>query len=109
MGFFDKIKGWLNIGGVKVLLWKYSEPLSKSNPVITGAVLFKSKNDKTVSGLEVLIRQGALSFERWTGEPAPLEAMRVAASAAGTEAEGQIGSGHVSDARSSPRRRRVES
>ena len=57
----------------------------------------------TVSGLEVLVRQGALSFERWTGEPAPLEAMRVAASAAGTEAEGQIGSGHVSEARSSPR------
>ena len=57
----------------------------------------------TVDGLEVLVRQGALSFERWTGRLAPLEAMRVAASAAGTEAEGQIGSGHVSEARSSPR------
>lgn len=33
----------------------------------------------TVDGLEVLVRQGALSLERWTGRPAPLEAMRVAA------------------------------
>lgn len=30
----------------------------------------------TVDGHEVLARQGALSFERWTGRPAPLEAMR---------------------------------
>jgi shikimate dehydrogenase len=32
----------------------------------------------TVDGLEVLVRQGALSFERWTGREAPLEAMRAA-------------------------------
>lgn len=32
-----------------------------------------------VDGLEVLVRQGALSFEAWTGRPAPLEAMRAAA------------------------------
>ncbi len=30
----------------------------------------------TVGGLEVLLAQGALSFERWTGRQAPLEAMR---------------------------------
>ena len=34
---------------------------------------------RVVEGLEVLVRQGALSFERWTGVPAPLEAMRAAA------------------------------
>jgi shikimate dehydrogenase len=34
---------------------------------------------RTVDGLEVLVHQGALSFERWTGQPAPLEAMRTAA------------------------------
>ena len=34
-----------------------------------------------VSGLEVLVRQGALSFERWTGRSAPLDAMRRAARA----------------------------
>jgi shikimate dehydrogenase len=31
-----------------------------------------------VDGLEVLARQGAASFERWTGLPAPLEIMRAA-------------------------------
>jgi shikimate dehydrogenase len=35
-----------------------------------------------VGGLEVLVRQGARSFELWTGEPAPLAAMRAAAAAA---------------------------
>lgn len=35
-----------------------------------------------VDGLEVLVRQGARSFERWTGSPAPLAAMRAAAHAA---------------------------
>jgi shikimate dehydrogenase len=34
---------------------------------------------RTVDGLEVLVRQGALSFERWTGVAAPIEAMRAAA------------------------------
>jgi shikimate dehydrogenase len=31
-----------------------------------------------VDGLEVLVRQGAASFERWTGVPAPIEVMRAA-------------------------------
>jgi shikimate dehydrogenase len=34
---------------------------------------------RVVDGLEVLVRQGALSFERWTGREAPLETMRRAA------------------------------
>ena len=34
---------------------------------------------KTVDGLEVLVHQGALSLERWTGRPAPIETMRRAA------------------------------
>ena len=32
-----------------------------------------------VDGLEILVRQGARSFERWTGRPAPLEILRAAA------------------------------
>ncbi len=55
MGLWAKIKGWLNIGGVKVLLWKYNEPLSKSSPVISGGVLLKTKSDKTVTSLEVKV------------------------------------------------------
>jgi shikimate dehydrogenase len=34
---------------------------------------------KVVSGLEMLIYQGAASFELWTGKPAPVEVMRKAA------------------------------
>jgi shikimate dehydrogenase len=33
----------------------------------------------TVDGIEVLVRQGALSLREWTGREAPLEAMRAAA------------------------------
>ena len=33
---------------------------------------------RVVDGLEVLVRQGAASFERWTGLPAPVEIMRKA-------------------------------
>jgi shikimate dehydrogenase len=34
--------------------------------------------DPVVDGLEVLVRQGAASFERWTGVTAPLDVMRFA-------------------------------
>jgi shikimate dehydrogenase len=36
---------------------------------------------EVVDGLEVLVRQGALALERWTGREAPLESMRSAARA----------------------------
>jgi shikimate dehydrogenase len=35
-----------------------------------------------VDGLDVLVHQGALSFERWTGHPAPVQAMQTAVRAA---------------------------
>ena len=34
---------------------------------------------RTVDGIEILVRQGALSLERWTGMDAPLDAMRLGA------------------------------
>jgi shikimate dehydrogenase len=34
---------------------------------------------RVVDGLELLVAQGALSFERWTGRPAPVAVMAVAA------------------------------
>jgi shikimate dehydrogenase len=37
----------------------------------------------TVDGIEILVQQGALSLETWTGRPAPLETMRAAARAHG--------------------------
>jgi shikimate dehydrogenase len=39
----------------------------------------RAGGSRTVDGLEVLVRQGALSFERWTGRESPIEAMRAAA------------------------------
>jgi shikimate dehydrogenase len=33
---------------------------------------------RVVDGFEVLVRQGAASFERWTGVPAPVDVMRAA-------------------------------
>ena len=37
---------------------------------------------RTINGLEMLVWQGALAFERWTGSKAPVVAMRRAAKAA---------------------------
>ena len=43
----------------------------------TPLVAWASRGDgHIVGGLEVLVRQGALSFELWTGHEAPVEAMR---------------------------------
>jgi shikimate dehydrogenase len=38
----------------------------------------RAASAEVVDGLEALVRQGAASFELWTGMPAPLEAMRAA-------------------------------
>ncbi len=40
----------------------------------------------TVDGLEILVRQGALSFAFWTGRAAPLDSMRAAARDRGSDA-----------------------
>lgn len=45
-------------------------------PVCRWAV---ERGARVVDGLEVLVRQGALSLERWTGQSAPVETMRAAA------------------------------
>ena len=39
----------------------------------------KAAGAKVVSGVEMLIYQGAASFELWTGKSAPVEVMRQAA------------------------------
>jgi shikimate dehydrogenase len=36
----------------------------------------RERGCRTLDGLEVLVAQGAASFERWTGVPAPVEVMR---------------------------------
>ncbi len=47
-----------------------------ATPLLAAA---SSRGASTVGGLEVLVAQGALSFEHWTGRPAPLAAMRAGA------------------------------
>ena len=47
----------------------------------------------TLDGLEILVAQGALSLEHWTGQPAPVEVMRRAAREQGRERSGDGGSG----------------
>jgi shikimate dehydrogenase len=38
----------------------------------------RTRGARVVDGLDILVAQGAASFERWTGETAPREAMREA-------------------------------
>ncbi|MGO9322632.1 MAG: shikimate dehydrogenase [Solirubrobacteraceae bacterium] len=49
---------------------------SGSTPLLAAA---RAHGARTVDGLDVLVAQGALSFELWTGRTAPLEVMRRAA------------------------------
>jgi len=50
-----------------------------STPLLAAA---RERGVPTLDGLEVLVAQGALSLELWTGRPAPIEVMRRAARAA---------------------------
>jgi shikimate dehydrogenase len=43
----------------------------------------RERGISVVDGLDLLVRQGALSFERFTGRPAPLDVMRAAAGFSG--------------------------
>jgi shikimate dehydrogenase len=45
-------------------------------PESATAAAARAAGAHVVDGLEVLVRQGAASFERWTGVPAPFEIMR---------------------------------
>jgi shikimate dehydrogenase len=51
----------------------YSGEHTRPTPLLAAA---RRHDVATVSGLEVLVAQGALSFEKWAARPAPLEAMR---------------------------------
>jgi len=45
-------------------------------PETATAARARSAGARVVTGLEVLVAQGAASFELWTGLPAPLDVMR---------------------------------
>lgn len=48
MGFLDTVKGWLNIGGVKVKLQGVNPRIPRSGGQIDGSVVLTSKSDKQV-------------------------------------------------------------
>jgi len=52
---------------------------SEVTPVVAWAL---AGGARVVEGTEVLVHQGALSLERWTGRPAPIAAMRAAVGSA---------------------------
>jgi shikimate dehydrogenase len=45
-------------------------------PETATAVAARDAGARVITGLEVLVAQGAASFELWTGEPAPVDVMR---------------------------------
>ncbi len=51
MGFFDKVKGWLNIGGVKVKIEGLNPTVKKSENQLSARVVLTTKSDKQVLGL----------------------------------------------------------
>jgi shikimate dehydrogenase len=50
----------------------------------------RARGTRLVDGLEVLVRQGALSFVRWTSEDPPLEVMREAVRTCGDHPAGRV-------------------
>jgi shikimate dehydrogenase len=54
----------------------------------TGAAA-RAAGARVIGGLEVLVAQGAVSFERWTGVPAPIDVMRAAVGLPGDASTGQ--------------------
>jgi sporulation-control protein spo0M len=62
MGLWDTIKGWFNIGGVKVKLQDVPSTVSKSGNEVTGKVVLTSKSDK-----QVLKMTYKLILEKTTG------------------------------------------
>jgi shikimate dehydrogenase len=53
-------------------------------PESATAAAARASGAKVVDGFEVLVRQGAKSFELWTGVPAPIDVMRRAVRSVGT-------------------------
>jgi shikimate dehydrogenase len=47
-------------------------------PETVTASAARAAGARVITGLEVLVAQGAASFEHWTGQPAPVEVMRQA-------------------------------
>jgi shikimate dehydrogenase len=67
---------FLELGGVRQLVDLAYRPGGGDTALVAAARA--AGCERIVDGLDVLVGQGALSFERWTGLAAPVEAMRAA-------------------------------
>jgi len=66
----------VSLGGVRTVVDLAYRPDGRPTALVEAA---RSGGSETVvDGLEVLVRQGAASFERWTGIEAPVDVMRAA-------------------------------
>jgi shikimate dehydrogenase len=66
----------LELGGVRQLVDLAYRPGGGDTALVAAARA--ARCERVVDGLDVLVGQGALSFERWTGLAAPVDAMRAA-------------------------------
>jgi hypothetical protein len=79
MGLMSTVKGWLNIGGVKLKFKDFKPNVSKSGNEIKGKVLLTSKGDKQVLKLGykfVLERTSGRGDEKETKEHILAQAVR---------------------------------
>jgi hypothetical protein len=51
VGFFDTIKGWMNIGGVKVKIEGLNPSVKKSESQLSARVVLTTKSDKQILGM----------------------------------------------------------
>jgi shikimate dehydrogenase len=66
----------LELGGVRQLVDLAYRPGGGDTALVAAARA--AGCERVVDGLDVLVGQGALSFDRWTGLAAPVDAMRAA-------------------------------
>lgn len=66
----------VELGGVRQLVDLSYRPGGGDTALVAAA--HAAGCERIVDGLDVLVGQGALSFEQWTGVPAPVEVMRAA-------------------------------
>jgi shikimate dehydrogenase len=66
----------VDLGGVRQVVDMAYMPDGSETALIAAAR--EAGCERLVDGLDVLVAQGAASFERWTGVPAPVEVMQAA-------------------------------
>lgn len=71
----------MKLSADQVARYPYVVDLVYSDTPTALLAVARARGCETVDGIEMLVRQGALSFELWTGRQAPLQVMRAAASA----------------------------